>query len=60
MNKKEKPVMLLGPSSTKGLEPVAEAAPLWELVQVWSFNLIFMLSKNIKVKLQRENDWIKM
>ena len=37
LNKKDKPVILLGPSSTKALEPVAEAAPLWKLVQVWIF-----------------------
>ncbi|XP_078366097.1 gamma-aminobutyric acid type B receptor subunit 2-like isoform X2 [Oculina patagonica] len=34
LNKNKKPVILLGPSSTKALEPVAEAAPLWKLVQV--------------------------
>ena len=27
--------MLLGPSNTEALEPVAEAAPQWKLVQVW-------------------------
>lgn len=34
LSKKDKPVILLGPQSTKALEPVAEAAPLWRLVQV--------------------------
>ncbi|XP_029189059.2 gamma-aminobutyric acid type B receptor subunit 2-like isoform X5 [Acropora millepora] len=34
LNKKNVPVILLGPSNTKSLEPIAEAAPKWKLVQV--------------------------
>ena len=34
LNKKHKPVILLGPSTTSALEPIAEAAPKWKLVQV--------------------------
>ena len=29
-----KKLMLIGPASTQALEPVAEAAPLWNLLQV--------------------------
>ena len=47
LNKKQKPVILLGPSSTKGLEPVAEVAPLWDLVQVWFFSLLFYNSSEV-------------
>ncbi|XP_068723157.1 gamma-aminobutyric acid type B receptor subunit 2-like [Montipora capricornis] len=34
LNKKQDPVILLGPSNTESLEPIAEAAPKWNLVQV--------------------------
>ncbi|CAH3135995.1 unnamed protein product [Porites lobata] len=34
LNKENKPVILLGPSNTAALEPVAESAKLWKLVQV--------------------------
>ncbi|CAH3136026.1 unnamed protein product [Porites lobata] len=34
LNKENKPVILLGPSNTAALEPVAESAKQWKLVQV--------------------------
>ena len=39
LNKERRPAILLGPSSTEALEPVAEAAPLWNLIQVWFKNV---------------------
>ena len=36
LNKENKPVILLGPSNTDALEPVAESARLWKLFQVWT------------------------
>ena len=40
LNKENKPVILLGPSNTAALEPVAESARLWSLVQVWTSTLL--------------------
>ena len=40
LNKENKPVILLGPSNTAALEPVAESAKLWKLVQVWTSTLL--------------------
>lgn len=34
LNKEKRPAILLGPASTEALEPVAEAATLWYLIQV--------------------------
>lgn len=44
LNKKNVPVILLGPSNTKSLEPIAEAAPKWKLVQVRIFNYLFEIT----------------
>ena len=55
LNKENKPVILLGPSNTAALEPVAESAKQWKLVQVWTSTLL-LSSRMLMFSVMRQNE----